>query len=284
MTKETSLKKLLIISLLLLLTACSSKFAYNNLDWLIYWYLDDYVELEGSEKKAFDSDLNRWLSWHRKEELLEYKSHLLELKHQLNERPISEKQWQAHMDRGRTHWTRLRDYIAPELMPYAQRLTDKQVESLFNELNQSIQESIEERQNLKPDEMLKERYEEAREELKGYIGELTLEQMDLVKQTIPQYKTNFDNWIQYRRNILSEAKSLFDQRNQLENFQIRLLNLLKYPEDYYPQQYGLIRDYNRQVTVALLTALSATLTDKQLARLNRKIDDLLEDINDLNNS
>ena len=39
------MRSLLVVVFIIFLTSCSSKLAYNNLDWWVYWYLDDYVEL-----------------------------------------------------------------------------------------------------------------------------------------------------------------------------------------------------------------------------------------------
>ena len=46
-----------VFTLSILLTGCSSKFAYNNIDWLMYWYIDDYVELDKSQKSLLDGVL-----------------------------------------------------------------------------------------------------------------------------------------------------------------------------------------------------------------------------------
>ena len=50
-------KKIIIISLLSIsLTACMGvKFTYNNLDWVIPWYLDDYLSLNDQQDDSFDS-------------------------------------------------------------------------------------------------------------------------------------------------------------------------------------------------------------------------------------
>ena len=46
------LARLFLLSLFVLtLTSCSSTFLYNQLDWLIPWYLDDYVDLTRAQKK-----------------------------------------------------------------------------------------------------------------------------------------------------------------------------------------------------------------------------------------
>ena len=61
------------------LGGCSTKFAYNNIDWLIYWYIDDYIELTPKQEQAFDEKLSGWLEWHKQQELPQYLSHIDEL-------------------------------------------------------------------------------------------------------------------------------------------------------------------------------------------------------------
>lgn len=58
------------------MTGCSTKFAYNNFDWLVLWYFDDYIDFSNSQKAHFDQRLDDWIQWHRKEELAVFRTHL----------------------------------------------------------------------------------------------------------------------------------------------------------------------------------------------------------------
>ncbi|MCP3673424.1 MAG: hypothetical protein GY829_02975, partial [Gammaproteobacteria bacterium] len=59
-------KKIIIIFILsIFITACMGvKFTYNNLDWVIPWYLDDYLSLNDQQEEVFDSQLEALLLWH----------------------------------------------------------------------------------------------------------------------------------------------------------------------------------------------------------------------------
>ena len=67
------IRKILAILLLpLLLTSCTVSFTYNHLDWIIPWYVDDYVDLTRDQKKSLRQQLEPILTWHREEELVRY--------------------------------------------------------------------------------------------------------------------------------------------------------------------------------------------------------------------
>src|SRR5688572_20489253 len=52
------------------LGACSTiKLAYNNLPELSYWWLDAYVDFDGSQTPKVRDELTQLLSWHRQNEL-----------------------------------------------------------------------------------------------------------------------------------------------------------------------------------------------------------------------
>ena len=49
------MRSLLVVVFIIFLTSCSSKLAYNNLDWWVYWYMDDYIELKDEQEEKFDA-------------------------------------------------------------------------------------------------------------------------------------------------------------------------------------------------------------------------------------
>jgi hypothetical protein len=67
------------------LSGCSNTFLYNRLNWLIPWYLDDYVDLSGQQSRALREDLKGFLSWHRQNELPYYLQILDEIEVELKE-------------------------------------------------------------------------------------------------------------------------------------------------------------------------------------------------------
>jgi hypothetical protein len=57
---------------LLFATGCTASFTYNRLDWLIPWWVDDYVDLTRDQRRELRTQLEPALRWHREEELGRY--------------------------------------------------------------------------------------------------------------------------------------------------------------------------------------------------------------------
>ena len=64
----------------LFLTGCSAKLVYNYADWLIFWKIGDYVELNSEQKKVLENKVEELQNWHRTEELPYYSALLKQLR------------------------------------------------------------------------------------------------------------------------------------------------------------------------------------------------------------
>ena len=60
------------LSALVLLSACSNTFLYNQLDWIVPWYVDDFVDLNRQQRQDLKTQVRELLTWHRGEELATY--------------------------------------------------------------------------------------------------------------------------------------------------------------------------------------------------------------------
>ena len=273
------MKKICFVALLLL-SGCSSQFAYNNLDWLVHWYLDDYIDLNKPQKNAFDERFAQWHQWHREAELENYVSHLNDLKDLLLEGDISTETVSEQFTRARGHWLRLREHIAPDVARLARLLSDEQVEAMFASLEENNVEDEAERRG-KSKEELSERFKERFEEqLQDYFGRLTEQQKLIVAEYARQVVPNRLEWLTYRRSVQSAAQELLMQR-EADTFENDFLILLTQPESYQHPQYIANLEHNRSVFSALVVEIYPTITEKQRKRLFRKIDSYIDDFSDL---
>ncbi len=273
--------RIAIVAILLLLSGCSSQFAYNNLDWLVYWYIDDFVELDRGQKKEFDVYIEDWLRWHRGEELNKYVAHLQRIRAYIDQGEVSAEIIKTELESGRSHWLRLREQLTPGLVEFALRLNQEQVDSLFDELedqNQEREEDLAERSEAERKEKLEDNLNDR---IRDYIGKLSSSQKQIIASYVPLFRSNTADWLDYRRLIQTKAKALFQQDLEPEAFQQQLQSLMLNPEQYRTQVFVENMEYNRETYAALISELSATLSAKQKARLLRELDGLIEDLQEL---
>ena len=65
-------KYLLIIITLCFLSGCIVRFVYNQLDWIIPWYIGQMISLSDEQDSALEKSLVSQLKWHRVTQLAEY--------------------------------------------------------------------------------------------------------------------------------------------------------------------------------------------------------------------
>ena len=98
--------RLVLVCGLLLMAACSSTgFVYNRLDFLLPWYLDDYVDLNREQSQQLDALLTPFLDWHRQHEMPRYASLVDELRATLSA-PVTVDDLASVADDARTTWLR----------------------------------------------------------------------------------------------------------------------------------------------------------------------------------
>ena len=127
------MKKWGLVVLSLLLTGCGTKFVYNNLDWLLIEYLDDFVELTTEQEALVSDKLDSVTEWHKQQELPRYIQHLNQLI-ELDPKKVTLADIQRQETELKAHTQRLLRYIAPDISMLAKQLSDQQVEELMDSI------------------------------------------------------------------------------------------------------------------------------------------------------
>lgn len=270
--KKTKFSLVLLFSVML--SACSSSFVYNNLDWLLYWYVDDYIELTTEQKALLDERVDSWHAWHRSEELKTYQTQLNALRSQLQTAPLDQQQWLNVFDEVQQNVQRLRDKIAPELAVLAPQLSPSQIDSLLS----AWQKKREERQSRAAAESkearLADRQQDLTEQVEDNIGKLTLEQTQILQRFVPQFIPTFELRMAYQTQLLKRVKDLFADR-QSPDFPQQLGSIMSNPEQYKTPQHKAASEQNRILYAQMLAELNRSLTEKQQQSLDDELQDWL---------
>ncbi len=278
------MKKIIVIGLVLLLSGCSTKFVYKNLDWLVYWYVDDFVELSDEQERMVDVKLATWLEWHKNTEIPKYIAHLNELSDDIRMQQISLDKMDYHQQKAAEHWTRLKAKIIPDLVEMAPMLTQEQVDSMFKEIGEMNKDEEKERQERiakSPEQRKKRSIKRNIKNLERWLGDITSEQESLVENMYGQYHSNGELWREYRVRYQAELRSLFNKRDRGDEFKAKLNRLLMQPEEYRSELLNQRNDENRNTYKTFLLAVDALATDEQRTHLLSEIGDFVEDFSDL---
>ena len=120
-------QRLALLAMLGLLSACSTlQLAYPQAPTLLYWRINDRLDLNGPQSVALRQDLSDLLAWHRQAELPLYADALAQWRRELAG-PISAAQVCRWFDWGRQRAERLGERSAPALARLAQSLTPEQI-------------------------------------------------------------------------------------------------------------------------------------------------------------
>ena len=64
-------------------SGCTTKLAYDFLDWGLYWELRDYVKFNRDQRFRVKDEISQLIDWHRSEELPQYADQLEKLSKEL---------------------------------------------------------------------------------------------------------------------------------------------------------------------------------------------------------
>jgi hypothetical protein len=280
-------KIIIILCLSFCLFGCSSKIAYNNLDWVAAWYVDDYLDLTGPQGDQFEAKVDIILDWHRRFELVQYQSQLQLIKDQMAQGIIPTHIWQQHLLTIGEHWVRSRDKISSEMAMLAPSLNTEQVSQLFSELKENNQRKRDEHNDLSPQEAFEKRYENILDRFEERIGDMSDAQQDLIRDYVEASNRSELDYLDYSDRFQLALNKVFDealaQSSPSHALTTNLLALLTHPEQFKSEQSLKNHSAQRLLLAQLLQDIQISLTDEQIAHFNHELDKslaLLKDIID----
>ncbi len=108
------IKTTIVTLLLCLLCACSNtRLAYNYLDWIVTWYLNDYLNLNSRQDDIYKQRLNVLLRWHRTDQLIRYSRFIEQLQQDLHG-PLNVEMLRERSDSLKQFWNDIMVRAAPD--------------------------------------------------------------------------------------------------------------------------------------------------------------------------
>lgn len=137
---------ILVISTVLVLTACGPRWMYTNLDWLVPWYVDDYIALDPQQNDELAMRLAQQLDWHCRTQMPRYADFLRQMGDELGipGQPVRAARWAEYLDQLKQFWIELVRRLAPDALAILVTASDEQIDALFDNLEKTNRELVQE--------------------------------------------------------------------------------------------------------------------------------------------
>ncbi len=211
--------------------ACSSvRFAYNQGDTLLYWWVDAYVDLDSEQGGMVKQDIDQLINWHRKTQLRDYGALLSQAQGKLNGNV-------THADlRGMYRDIKARTEVLaykalPELTDLALSVKPDQIaniEEKFRKNNETYRKKFITVDN---DKKQKVRYKKSMEQLNLWFGDFSSEQEAVLRKASDARPLDNQAWLDERiirqKKIVSVLREIQQKKLGKEATSALLNKLLK---------------------------------------------------------
>lgn len=272
---------LLLVAFTVLIAGCSRiNLAYRNLDTLIPWWIDDYLDLDRDQQKRFRAQLRDHLSWHCQTQLPAYLDTLGQLQHQVRRNEINEATLRIHYQDAKQAIRTIAREATPTFTQLLRDLDDGQVKTLNEALEKDRREREEKYLQPPLDRQISERAERMGERFEHWLGTLNAAQRQRIlawAHTLgEQNRLWLDNRVQWQR-ALSAAVA---QRHEA-GFEERIAKLLQDGEAFWTAEYRAAFDGIEQAALELASDLYAMADADQRRHLDRQLENMRKDLGSL---
>jgi hypothetical protein len=270
--------KATLVACLLCLGACSgTTFVYNRLDTILPWYVDDYVDLSGTQERQLDAELQPFLNWHRQQELPRYAQLLDEIDASLAQ-PITAKKVAAIYDGLEVAWLRLEEESLEWLLELGATLTEEQVQEFLSYL-QKRQEEYEEKYLTRTEaEYREETYDSFADSLEDYLGRLDPAQRERLQQASAALERSDVVWLQERAAWLQRLRVMMQRQ---PGWQEQVREAIASRSETVSERYREVYEHNMAVIFGAVADVLDSRSEKQDRHLRRELAGLREDLQTL---
>jgi hypothetical protein len=261
----------ILLAACLLLTGCSAaRIVYNQLDWVIVWYLNGYFSLNEQQEDQLRESVSRNLEWHRKTQLPEYAKFARKLDQDLHGVMTKEDldQYYATMIEL---WDAFMVQSMPDVSAFFLSLDQEQIDEFIENLEENNQELWDDFAGETPAERTERRGKQAIKGFKRAIGRLSDDQKELVLSYTRNMHDVSGEWMASRRAWQADFHSLLRNRPPEPEFNERLFVLMMQPNQQDDEDYRVKVEENRAMVFSMFLALIDSLDDQQRNRLSKRL-------------
>lgn len=270
---KTTIKPALILVMLMLLTACTTKIMYNYIDWIAEWYATDLVTLNDEQDWLLNDAVKSELAWHRKHQLPFYIESLEELEKNIHSGLNLEhlEKFYAVHEHG---WIELKRRVTPTISRLLKTLSDGQIDELEKHLKEQENDLADEYVNKPANELITRRSERMIDKIEDWTGSLNKQQIQLIQNWSNNVKPVAKTWIDTRRQWQASLIHILRNNRDKSDYNDLMKELFYNSRKFWPNWYHDAYYQNVDLTMTMFATLANKLTPKQQLRLLNKIDGL----------
>jgi hypothetical protein len=272
------LKVIIVVALALVVAGCSqAKLFYGFLDNWIRWQVEDLIDLNSAQDELITRASKEFHQWHRTNELPRYAALISDVRDTLAEPVLNQETITEYLDRAQGLWLDSSEQLKPAARKLFQSLSDEQVQTLLQNLDEENREALEEKEARSESERIETLANSRRKTMKRMIGKLDTHQEDLIRQWAHQ-RNNMDEYFQdqYQQWRVEFGQTLMADRNDEQVLDQLVVLTFVEAENEDPEAVAKL-DENRALGMQLFIDLHSSLSDKQKAKLLSRLENYAED-------
>ena len=268
---------MVLLTLSLVLAGCNRVgLAYRNLDVIIPWTLNDYLDMNAGQKSWFNDTLKEHLAWHCTTQLPGYLDWLDRLQQMVDSNQVTDAALQTRTVEAKQAIAEIAREITPSAVQLLQGLDDQQVKDMSDALAKDLRKRQDE--YLKPPlaQQIKERAERMSKRLDAWIGPLSASQQHRVTAWSIALGEQNQAWIGNRAHWQAQFIEALQQRHNAD-FPQKIQQLLVDRESLWTPQYRAAYAQTEAAARSLLIDVMAQSSPAQRLKLTQKIDKVRSD-------
>jgi hypothetical protein len=266
------MRVLFLAGLSLLFAGCSKvQFAYNQLDWLIPYYVDSQIDLTDSQEDYLQQRVDALLDWHCSTHLEAYADLLRSTNTDFQNGTMSEQKLRHILGQIELYWKEIKQQANPAIAHLLLNASDSQVDELFKNFTNKDIEWLEWFDALSDEELRLDYQKNMTRELERWFGPLQASQQRAVVEWSSRFEPLGMESYKARYRWHENLRELMGQRDDVQAFNSGVEQLLVNTERVYTSEYFRRVDHNTKISIELILFVGSKLDDSQRKHLASKV-------------
>ena len=268
------------MALAVMVSSCSFKTLYNQLDYLIPVYVEGMVTLDSVLEEKVDQRSLILLNWHRNTQLKLYATFFRVLQRDIN-KPLTIKKIRQHIETLDDFWQLVKIELNKEMAKLLPLLNAAQRKELFSNIKEKNDEFREEYVDIEKEKQVAQYIERMIDNYENWLGELTENQVKAVKHAAVEMHFTAKLRLELRRQWQQTIKQILERNDSL----VQKSEKLRYYFIEYNNKNNtamkILEDKNKTIFAALTVKLIHSMTSEQKAYFKSKTNDYIRMFDEL---